>query len=267
MMPQELETLLQQSQVIDLSQPMSPVMPKFFAHIPFSFTLNIRHADLDIPGGLGTANDVIMGCTHSGTHIDAIGHFSRNGCLFGGINAREAASGIGGLLKHGIEQTPPILRRGVLLDVASFKDVDALEASHVITADCLEKTAKAEGVELRAGDVVLIRTGWAKHWDTPAKYVGSGAPGPNLGAAQWLVAHKASLTGSDTMGFEFDPGDGGGEVHGCLLADNGTQIMENLNLEGLAKQRIYSFMFFASPLRIVGATASPIRPVAICSQP
>lgn len=264
-MPQELETLLQQSQVIDLSQPMSPAMPKFFAHIPFSFTLNIRHADLDIPGGLGTANDVIMGCTHSGTHIDAIGHFSRNGCLFGGINAREATSGIGGLLKHGIEQTPPILRRGVLLDVASFKGVDALESSDVIMADCLEKTAKAEGIELRPGDVVLIRTGWAKHWDTPSKYVGSGAPGPNLGAAQWLVAHKASLTGSDTMGFEFDPGDGGGEVHGCLLADNGTQIMENLNLEGLAKQRIYSFMFFASPLRIVGATASPIRPVAICS--
>jgi kynurenine formamidase len=266
-MPRELETLLQQSQVVDLSQPMSPAMPKFFAHIPFSLTLNLRHSDLDIPGGMGMANDVIIGCTHSGTHIDAIGHISHNGCLFGGVNAREAASGIGGLLKCGIEQTPPILRRGVLLDVASFKDVDALEQSHVITADCLEKTAKAEGVELRAGDVVLIRTGWAQYWDTPAKYegMGVGGPGPDLSAAQWLVAHKASLTGADTMAYEFNTGDGGGAVHGYLLADIGTQIIENLNLEGLAKERIYSFMFFAAPLRIVGATASPIRPVAICS--
>jgi len=250
-----------------LSQPMTPSMPKFFVHVPFSFTLNIRHSDLDIPGGLGMANDIFMGCTHSGTHIDAIGHFSRNHCLFGGVNAREAASGMGGLLKLGIEQTPPILRRGVLLDVASFKDVDALEPSYAITADCMEKTAKAEGVDLRAGDVVLIRTGWAKYWDTSAKYegAGTGTPGPDLSAAKWLVAHKASLTGSDTIAYEFNPGDGGGVVHGCLLVDNGLQIMENLNLEGLVKEHIYSFMFFASPLRIVGATASPIRPVAICS--
>lgn len=267
-MKQELENLCKQSQIVDLSQPMAQGMPNFFAHVPFSFTLNIRHADLDIPGGYGTANDVMICCTHSGTHIDALGHFAHNGCLHGGHDAQKSASGIGGLKHCGIEHTAPILKRGVLLDVASYKDTDSLDTNFAITADCLEKTAKAQGVELRRDDVVLVRTGWAKHWhDNKAKYegVGIGGPGPDLGAVQWMVEKGVSLTGADTVAYEVNHGDGGGAVHGFLLAKQGVQIIENMNLEQLAAEKKYTFMFFASPLRIVGATASPIRPIAICS--
>ncbi len=264
---QSWESLLQECRLLELSQPMKQGMPSFFGHVPFSFSLNLRHGDLDIPGGLGMANDIIMGSTHSGTHIDAVGHFSRNGCLHGGGDARKAATGNGGLLQHGIEHTPAILRRGVLFDVAFFHQRDALEPACAITEQDLENTAKAQGLELRAGDVALIRTGWARYWNTPAKYLGmeTGSPGPDLGAAQWLVRHGASLTGADTCTYELNPGDGGGAVHAFLLVDKAVQIIENLDLEALARERIYSFLFFAAPLRIVGATASPIRPIAICS--
>jgi len=257
---------LAQGELIDLSQPMKPGMPLFAAHVPFSFSLNIRHVDMALPEGLGMANDVIMGCTHSGTHIDAIGHFARNGCMHGGIDVREAVTGHGGLAKNGIEQTPPILRRGVLFDVAGYKQKDALDPAYAITADDLEKTAKAQAMELRPGDVALIRTGWGKLWDAAPKYVGpNGIPGPNVDAAQWLLRKGTFLTGSDTMTYEVSEELPGCAVHGLLLADHGVQIMENMDLESLASRRIYTFLFFAAPLRIVGATGSPIRPIAICS--
>ncbi len=261
-----LQSVLAGSRVFDLSQPLTQGMPVFPAHVPFAFSLNIRHTDVDLPGGLGVANDIVFGSTHSGTHIDAVGHFAKNGCLHGGFDVRQATSGPGGLLKHGIEHTPPILRRAVLLDVASFKGVDVLDAHYAITARDLEETAAAQGVEVRRGDVALIRTGWSTHWCDPARYVGMGAgsPGPDVSAAEWLVARGVSLTGDDTCTYEWNQGDGGGAVHALLLADNAVQIIENMDLEALAKERIYSFTFFASPLRIVGGTASPIRPIAIC---
>lgn len=261
----DLEKLVSESQVINLSQPMKHGMPLFPAHVPFSFSLNIRHVDMQMPGGLGMANDVILGCTHSGTHLDAVGHFARNGCLHGGIPVTEAVTGNGGLLKRGIEETPPIVRRGVLFDVASFKNTDALPAGYAITPQDLEGTAKAQGVTLRKGDVALIRTGWGKLWNAPGKYadLDTGVPGPGLDAAQWLVRNGMYMSGADTITYEVFAGGGGGHVHGFLLADQGVQIIENMNLEALAAERIYSFLFFAAALTIVGATASPITPVAI----
>ena len=262
----DLQKLVTQSEVINLSQPMKQGMPLFPAHVPFSFSLNIRHTDMQLPEGLGMANDVILGCTHSGTHLDAVGHFARNGCIHGGIDVKETVTGNGGLLKGGIEETAPIVRRGVLLDVAAYKDTDALPAGYTITATDLENTAKAQGVELHQGDIALVRTGWGKYWGAPGKYsdLGAGVPGPGLDGAQWLVRKGAFMTGTDNLTYEVFAGGHGGDVHGFLLADQGVQIIENMDLEALANRRLYSFLFVAAPLRIVGATASPITPIAIC---
>ena len=158
----DLQKLISQSEVINLAQPMKQGMPRFPAHVPFSLSINIRHTGAGLPYGASSANDVITGCTHSGTHLDAIGHFARDGCMHGGIDLKQAVTGSGGLTKCGIEQTAPILRRGVLFDVAAYKNTDALPAAYAITASDLEKTAKAQGVELRPGDVALIRTGWGQ---------------------------------------------------------------------------------------------------------
>jgi kynurenine formamidase len=112
--------------------------------------------------------------------------------------------------------------------------------------------------------VVLIRTGWAQYWKDPIKYVAheKGAPGVNLEGAKWLVRNGTAFTGSDTTAYEQTPTQDL-PVHVFLLTQNGIQLMEMLNLEGIAKDRVYEFLFVALPLKIVGGTASPVRPIAI----
>ncbi len=258
-----LETLMRQSHIFNLAQPMSRGMPVYPFHVPYCFSLNSRHGDQPSPSGIGWANDMIVTSGHSGTHIDAIGHFSKHGKLYGAIDVLSNQTGHGGLAAHGIETTPPVLRRAILLDVAAFKDVDVLGCADAISGADLQGTARMEGIQLRQGDVVFVRTGWARYWDDPAKSLGleTGTPGPDLDGATWMVERRASLVGSDTGAFERSPGRG--VVHSYLLVENGIQIVENLNLEELARERVYSFMLFIAPLRIVGGTASPISPVAI----
>lgn len=213
--------------------------------------------------GVSSANDQVFMSLHTSTHIDAIGHFSKDGRLFGGIDVATHQTGPGGMAAHGIETVQPILRRAVLLDVAGFKDRSTLDPDYIITSKDLEAVARAEGVDLRPGDVVLVRTGWAQFWDDPSVFlgVGSSVPGPTLEGARWLAAAGVSIVGGDHAAFEFWPTQG--QVHGFLLAERGIHIIENLNLEELAKEKVYSFLFVALPLRFVGATASPIRPLAI----
>ena len=261
-----LESLLEvmsERRVFDLSQPLKQGMPTYPTQVPFCFSLNRRHGDPVFSNGVSTANDIMFLGGHAGTHIDAVGHFSRDGRLFGGLEAATHQTGQGGLAALGIEKTAPILRRGVMLDVASFKGVDVLEQGYAIGPDELAQVALAQGSEIRPGDVVVIRTGWTRHWGNPSVFSGAanGLPGPNLDAARWLAEAGMSLTGADQPGYEKWPGEG--EVHEFLLVQRGIQIIENLNLDELARERVYSFLFIALPLRIVGGTASPIRPVAV----
>jgi len=154
-----LQAIVSETTLFDLSREMKQGMPIFRGHSPFMFSLAFRHGDLQIPGGISMTNDIAVVCTHTGTHIDAVGHFSRNGCLYGGFDAREATADRNGLRWQGIETMAPILRRAVLLDVASFKGVEALGPAYAITGAELEEAAKAEGVTVNSGDAVLIRTG------------------------------------------------------------------------------------------------------------
>jgi kynurenine formamidase len=164
----------------------------------------------------------------------------------------------------GIDVTPPIVRRGILLDVAGALGKSVLPPAFPIGQKELEKTVAKEDVSFRAGDVVLIRTGWAKYWKDARKFASNekGAPGVNLEAAKWLVAHKMAFTGSDTTAYEKTPAHDL-PVHAFLLPQKGIQLMEMLNLEAIARDRVYEFLFVALPLRIIGGTASPIRPIAI----
>jgi len=138
-----------------------------------------------------------------------------------------------------------------------------------ITPDHLEGAAHAEQVEIQKGDVVLLRTGWASYWNDGARYItgGSGAvpagPGPQIDAARWLSARGIFAAGSDTVAFEKVPA-AEMPVHVHLLVESGIHIIEALDLEELARERIYEFVFVAAPLKIRGGTGSPIRPLALC---
>lgn len=205
---------------------------------------------------------------HGAPTIDAIGHISHGGKLFGGLVADQSEQP-NGLTALGIETYPTdrLVNRGVLLDVARYKNVDALGAGVEITAADLEATAKAQGVEVRAGDSVLIRTGWGKFFGDKGKYMGL-RPGPGESAAKWLAERKVFLSGDDQLTYEVYPEKGTiFPAHRILIADSGIYIVENMNLEELsetlAARKNYEFALVLNPLRLRGMTGSPLNAFAI----
>jgi kynurenine formamidase len=261
-----IETILHDGQVYDLGQPLFPGMPVSNFHPPYIFSLMVRHGDQVLPDGCCASNEVVVLSGHTGTHLDAIGHVAENGQLHGGLDAVQQQVGGRGLRQLGIEAVGPIVARGVLLDVAAHRGVDYLAGGSAIGGEELAAVAAAQGVEVRAGDVVLIRTGWIRHWDDPAAYRGdqTGEPGPDASAAEWLAARRIAATGTDTIAYEARPRGGSAlAAHGVLIARHGIHILEIVNLEELARDRVHQFLFVAAPLRIVGATGSPVRPIAI----
>jgi kynurenine formamidase len=251
------------ARVFDLAQPYFAGMPHHPAHPPFLFGLVKQHGDYVGPRGNSSASDAIAMGSHVGTHIDALCHFSCGGVLHGGEPAEAAQSFSGGLQKFSIDQVPPILRRGVLLDVAGPHG-GPLAENHEITPAELDRVSRA--VEVRAGDVVLLRTGWARYFGDARKFISEvRGPGPGLAGARWLSARGVYAAGSDTVAFEKVP-DAGMPVHVHLLVESGIHIIECLNLEELAAAGLSEFLFVALPLKIQGATASPIRPVALVAE-
>jgi kynurenine formamidase len=203
---------------------------------------------------------------HVGTHVDALSHVSHDGLMHGGVDA--AAAQTGGVFRElGAEHTPALLTRGVLLDVAAARGVDVLPAGYGVTADDLEAAAERAGARPGPGDVALVRTGWARHFDTPSVYLGQqdGVPGATPEAGRWLAEAGVVAAGADTTAFEqIRPGAGHSvlPVHRILLVEAGIHIIEHLALETAAAEGLTEFVFVMAPLRIVGGTGSPIRPVA-----
>jgi kynurenine formamidase len=156
----------------------------------------------------------------------------------------------------------------VLLDIAAGEQTDALPVYFSITADHLKSAAEGQKVAIEKGDVVLLRTGWARFWNDPARYITGGhgmaasGPGPEIEGARWLSQHGIFAAGSDTVAFERVPAPSM-PVHVHLLVESGIHIIEALNLEELSRDRVYEFLFVATPLKIRGGTGSPIRPLAL----
>ena len=252
--------------IYELSYAMAPSMPVYHQHIPYSLALHRRHGDphpAKRPDGSSFANEVIITSGHSGTHIDALGHFSRNGCLHGGLEVAEVETR-DGIRELNAADIPPILQPAVVVDVAAARNVDCLEPGEEVAVSDIERALTLSDGNITPGDAVLIRTGWSKHWPDAETFNGrrGGMPGPGETATRWLLSRGATLLGSDTPAFECLPAPGA-SVHAMLLVDEGIHIMENLNLDELARLRRPRVIFVALPLRLVGSTGSPIRPIAI----
>ncbi|QBS39236.1 cyclase family protein [Nocardia sp. CS682] len=256
--------------LIELGQPFFTGMPCSPNHPGFRMTLARRHGDLVRPDGGSAANEIIVTGGHVGTHIDALSHVSQHGALHGGVDAHEAQRG-GRFTTHGAEHLPGLLCRGVLLDIAAAHETDTLPGGYEITVADLETAARQARIEVAAGDVVLIRSGWSRLFGEPDAYLGkeTGVPGVGVAAAQWLAARAVTATGSDTTAYECIPPGAGHRVlpvHRVLLVESGIYIMEHLALEELAASGPGEFTFLLAPLRIVGGTGSPIRPLAAVSR-
>ena len=242
--------------IYDLGQPYFIGMPHHPAHPPFLRSLNKLHGEVVLANGASSSSETITFGGHVGTHIDALSHFSCDGKLHGGRSAEQSYAH--GVETYGVDEIAPILRKGLLFDIAGLTGVDVLDENFVITPEHLA----ACGVQPPSGGIALIRTGWARYWRDAKQFInGVKGPGPEVAAARWLSERGIFAAGSDTVAFEKVPSKM--EVHVHLLVEKGIHIIECLNLEELARDKVTEFTFIALPLKIEGGTGSPIRPIAV----
>ncbi len=273
-------SLIREGRMISLSAARFPGMPLFPGHPPFQ-VLNYRTPRGIRTGGLtpwGPTNDAelgymaeyVMATSHSGAHIDALAHMTIGEDMrwYGGGNADEH------LTDHGptfgdASKLPPLFTRGVLIDVPRHRGVEHLATGEAVDAAEMEAICEAQGTDVRQWDVVVIRTGYMSLWPDAEAMAANKTAGPDISAAEWLLERGVVATGTDTETYEVQPapdlGPGGNPqpVHTRLLIENGIYLMESLDLEELARERVYEFCFVALPLKIRGATGSMVDPVAV----
>ncbi len=209
--------------------------------------------------------DSIHMYTHCGTHIDTLNHLGFYGQFWNGWRPdKELGSRI--WTKGGLDKYPPVIARGVLLDVAGMKGVDCLPDSYAVTPRDLQSTARKQGVKLRKKDVVLVRTGRMTAWPDFHGYL-DGSPGISLAAAKWLCEEAGAMCiAGDTIGLEVLPSEEPNvflPVHCYMFATAGCQIIEVVNMEEIAAEKQYEFAFLGFPLKLRGATGAPMPSYAV----
>jgi kynurenine formamidase len=261
---ENFRTIVQAGQIVELGHILCEDIPNSPNHPPFMFRLTKMHNDARIGNtDVSASSDMFTMGSHNGTHIDALNHIACCGMVYPNRDSDVVATRRDGYSEHGIETVAPIFCRGILLDIPLLYGGKSLPPAHGITIQELEDVADLEGVHVRPGDAVLIRSGWEKYWTDHRKYVGvfEGSPGPVREAATWLGDQKIRVTGADTFAYDRRPSDMPAHVE--LMVKRGINIMENMRLDELAEKCVYEFIFCALPLRIKGGTGSPIRPIAL----
>jgi kynurenine formamidase len=252
------------ARVYDLEQLRYAGAPTFPSHEPgVILNLHRRHE-----AGLGeartSASALLIMAEHSGTHIDALCHQAEDLRMHGGVEVSAEVQTPTGFTQLGVDTIPPLLARGVLLDVAGALGVERLPDGHAVTASELERAA--EGVELRRGDAVLVRLGSGAVWDDRPAYEAAG--GVSAEGTRWLLEREPLAVGADNLAWDV-PGRIDAETgttlpgHVLALVRAGVYIVESLNLEGLAADGVREFAFVCLPLKLRGGTGSPVRPLAL----
>jgi kynurenine formamidase len=231
------------------------------------------------PGGNNiVANDefVCAEIGQVGTQFDGPGHIgmrmtmadgSTEDVYYNGFTGDEMYSPYG-LRNLGVENVRPIVTRGILIDIAAFKGVESLPHRYEVTVEDVRGALSRQGLAesaLKEGDALLFRFGWAKNWSNPPEY-SVDPPGIGLAVARWVVERRASMVASDQASTEVGPSPEPGlsfPVHQELIMKNGIFNLESLDLDELARDRAYEFLFVFTPIRLKGATGSPGRPIAV----
>jgi kynurenine formamidase len=256
------------SHVIENGAPrMSPNQSPYHMQIgPTSAGSIRRRRAIGASNDAGTTLERIEMTTHVGTHIDALGHCSIGDKLYGGYSASETIDDFG-LTHLGIEHMPPIVTRGVLIDVSRADGGEFLEAGRAVTVADLEKALAAIRTSIQPGDVVCINTGWGRFFTSDSARYLAGEPGIDADAARWLTSQDCVAIAADNMALEVLPGTEHPEVvmpvHQHCLAEAGVHIIENLVMDDLVAREVFKFCFMLSAVKFKGATGCPVRPVAI----
>jgi kynurenine formamidase len=215
----------------------------------------------------GFISELIMGTSHTGTHIDALCHVTcgEHAEWYGGISSHDHLGDFGAL-NSDASALRPIVTRGVMLDVPKVLGKDHCPPEYPIGADDLQAASEQQGVEVKPGDTVLVRTGTMRFWpDTEAMGAAEGA-GVSMSGSEWLLERRPAAVAADNVAFECAPSgiDGSPQpVHVHLIQQNGIPILEWVNCEELAADGVYEFAFICLPLTVKGATGSMVRPIAV----
>ena len=221
-----------------------------------------------------------------GTQFDALSHMGRSvqmedgafeTVFYNGFTERELTSGnrgAGGVEALGVEHMKPFITRGILIDIAAYKNVPTLPPDYEVTLDdvlgALERQGMSEDT-IEQGDAVLFHYGWSVNWSNPSRYndsfVGTGdnegSPGIGGEVARWLVTRRPSMVGGDSCCVQIMPPSPSGNVHHTLFLGEGIPLLENMELKDVARDEVYEFLFLNLTIRIKGATGSPVRPIAV----
>jgi len=216
------------------------------------------------PGERGSADDVVAMHSHSGTHMDALCHIWYDNQLFNGYSAAEHVTSTGAT-RNAIHNVPFIVGRGLLLDIAGWKGVDHLELGEAVTAADLDACAAAQGVTVQPGDLILLRTGWMHIFQSDRALYNQGEPGIDTSTIPWLKAHDIVAICADNQAIEVFSEMPPPElpVHAAAIRDLGIYLVENLNLDALAADKVYECLLVISPLPLTGAIGSPVNPIAL----
>ena len=188
------------SQVYDLEQPRYFGAPVHPSHAPgLIYSLHRRHEQGASETRTSASGFVYM-AEHSGTHIDALCHQAEDMHLYGGQEVNPQVQTSAGFTALGVETIPPLIKRGVLLDVARYREVKRIEAGNPIARWDLEASARSEGIAVGEGDIVLVRTGNGAIWHNSTEYLRGG--GMSGEASSWLASLGVSAVGADNMAWD-----------------------------------------------------------------
>lgn len=263
----------------DLDSGRFPGMPLWAGHPPFQVITYRTPKGIRIQGdqgwlgpdvnqaNIGLLSEMIIATSHSGTHVDALAHITTgdDDHWNGGVSANDALGDFGPTGSDA-STMKPLIGRGVLVDVAGHLGVDRLVKGHPISLKEFTGALDAENVRLAEGDIVLVRTGQMSVWPDKEKMAETAGAGITKPIADMCADAGAVAVGTDTEACEVMPSivDGNPHpVHERLLIEGGIHIIENVNLEDLARHREHTFLFIALPIKITGATGAMVRPIAV----
>ena len=264
-MATDLATRIASSRVVDLEHPRKIGDPSHPNHWPgFSLYLHRRH-EPGLAESRSSASGVIITAEHSGTHIDALCHQAEDLLMSGGVPANPTTQGPHGFSALAMESVKPILAPGLLLDVAALHG-GRLPEGYLISTEDLERCETDQGVKVAPGSVVLIRTGYGAAWPDSEMYLK--AAGVSGAGAEWLAARRVQAVGVDNVALDVlgnidETTRSSLPCHLILIVRNGIHIIENLALEELSEFRDRVFTFVCLPLKVIGGTGCPVRPVAL----
>jgi kynurenine formamidase len=273
----DLLALIKTGQVYSLAVTYFEGIPGPGSMVSYTLSPRLRHGDLPDLRPASAAAEVISMSVHIGTHIDALCHIGEHQNeagqpdpagevrLYGGVDQTVAAAhtvNFQGQTHLSAAEMPPIITRGVLLDIAGYKGVEVLSDAYAITVEDIEVTLARQESQIKPGTAVFIRTGFYHHLRSGHPACTEAIAGLSLEAARLLAAQGMILAGADNMTVEaIPPLDH--PVHRFLLVHHGITHVENLYLEELAAQWVYEFLVIITPLRLQGATGSWVHPIAI----